>query len=140
MEWGPVPKAPSAPSGPTDTAARHKEEGNDRFKRGEFKDALASYRLALQALKGSATAPATEMRLACHLNIAAVLLKSHRPLEAVAACTDALVLDARNVKALFRRGKARFALGELDAALDDLDRALAVQPEPRPLVSRPRAQ
>ncbi len=60
------------------------------------------------------TAHGVEMRLALHLNCAATLLKLERPRAALAACKDALALDARNAKALLRRAKAHIGVGSTE--------------------------
>lgn len=45
-------------------------------------------------------------------------------------CTRALELDAANVKAYFRRARARQGLRNGEGALKDVERALALQPGP----------
>ena len=76
-----------------------------------FEAALKSYHLGLDAVRHDVTVHGVEMRLALHLNCAAALLKLERPHAALAACRDALALDARSAKALLRRAKAHIGVG-----------------------------
>ena len=68
------------------------------------------------------------MTLALHLNMAAAALKESELHVAVSACNEALKLDARNVKALYRRAQAYAALVRWDEADEDLRFALEIEP------------
>ena len=57
------------------------------------------------------------------LNRALAANQCGRHTDAVVACTEALTLSPRSVKALFRRGQARARLGDVDDARRDLQRA-----------------
>nr|AFK42523.1 unknown [Lotus japonicus] len=65
----------------------------------------------------------------CHLNMAACFIKLNRYEEAIGHCSIVLGEDENNVKALFRRGKARAALGQTDAAREDYLKARKYAPE-----------
>lgn len=106
MQWGKTSHGISfVPPGD-----REKTKGNELFKQNDFQAALVSYRNGLDAVQKDLSAHGIEMRLALHLNCAAALLKLERPNEAVSACTSALVIDARNAKALLRRAKAHLGV------------------------------
>ena len=106
---------------------REKERGNALFSKNNFELALASYRAGLDAVHKDVSPAGAAVRLALYLNCAAALLKLERPHEASQAATDALVLDARNPKALLRRAKALLCLGDLPAARKDLNAAAELQ-------------
>lgn len=64
-------------------------------------------------------------------NIGAVLVKDNHPQDAVWACTEALLLQPNNVKALYRRATALAALNsgaDLEAAVNDLTKASKISP------------
>lgn len=67
--------------------------------------------------------------LSCYLNEAQCRLRTEHWREAEARCTLALGLEAKNVKALFRRGHARVKLGEFADARADLREANALDPK-----------
>jgi len=127
-----------------------KEEGNQRFKEGNYQAAMTAYHQIFMyvhgysssggaaGMPGKTTTPVTseemaqirELKVAHHCNLAMCHMK-HGPKyqKAKENCTKALAIDGNNVKALFRRGKCYLQLGELDEAKSDLDRVLALQPE-----------
>jgi len=65
----------------------------------------------------------------CHLNLAAVFLKTKDYKGAMENSTKALAIDPNNVKGLWRRGTAHTYLGDLDVAKVDLEAALQLDPE-----------
>ncbi|KAF2319554.1 hypothetical protein GH714_016966 [Hevea brasiliensis] len=71
----------------------------------------------------------------CHLNMAACLIKLKR-YEAIGQCSIVLGEDENNVKALFRRGKARAELGQTDAAREDFQRHVNLHLKTRQLRGR----
>jgi tetratricopeptide (TPR) repeat protein len=103
MSWGPEPARGISFVPPGD---REKEKGNALFKEGNFEAALASYRRGLDAVRTDLTAHGIAARFALHLNCAAALLKLERPHDAITACTDAMAVDGRSMKAMLRRAKA----------------------------------
>jgi Tfp pilus assembly protein PilF len=69
-----------------------------------------------------------QIRLACHLNLAFANLNLKRYSSAVEHADQALVIEPRNVKALFRRGEARLGSKDWSAAKDDFQAALTEDP------------
>ena len=72
----------------------------------------------------------------CYTNLAIVYLKTKNYDDAIKACTEALSLDDRNVKALYLRSEARIipkscGAAEEELALQDMKRALKIEPENR---------
>jgi peptidylprolyl isomerase len=70
-----------------------------------------------------------KLALALLTNCAMARLKSNEPELAVSTCDKALEFDPENVKAIFRRGKARLALHEHDAAVQDAAAVLKLEPD-----------
>ncbi|NXB03568.1 TOM34 protein, partial [Cnemophilus loriae] len=77
-------------------ARRLKEEGNELVKKGNHKKAVEKYSESLQLNQECAT---YTNRALCYL-----ALKQYK--EAAQDCTEALKLDPKNVKALYRRAQA----------------------------------
>lgn len=141
-------------STPADNIAKAlglKEEGNEHFKAGDYRKAIAAYHQIFlyvhgysqgsggQAMPGQTTTPVTademeqikELKLAHFCNLAMCHLKAQPPnwQKARANCTKALELEPTSVKALFRRGKCNAQLGHLDEAKEDLERVMQLQPD-----------
>ena len=81
------------------------------------------------------TDEARALLLACYLNDASCCLKAEVYREAEKACTKALELDPRNLKALFRRGTANTKLSEFDQAYTDLRKANQLDPKSKEVSS-----
>ncbi|PAA94408.1 hypothetical protein BOX15_Mlig007117g1 [Macrostomum lignano] len=107
-------------------AESKKAAGNEAFKAGKFEEAVELYTKATQLNPESAV---------YFSNRAMALLKLERFAAAEADCCSALELDAKIVKAYYRRGQARQKLGKLPDALRDLEEALALEPNNKALQS-----
>ena len=118
----PVPLASTA-SSDQQRFAVHKDAGNALYAKGEYRAAIAEYNQCAILL------PFDALPLS---NRAQCWLKLQQWSEAERDCSAALELDARNVKALYRRATARKGLGQLDSALADLDRVAAIEPNNKP--------
>ncbi|KAL8214065.1 hypothetical protein R6Q57_003514 [Mikania cordata] len=118
-------------------ADRRRMDGNNLFKEDKLEEAVQQYEMAIAymgddfmfQLFGKYQDMALAVKNPCHLNIAACLIKLKRYDEAIAQCSIILAEDQNNVKALFRRGKARSELGQTDAARDDFTKARKFAPE-----------
>lgn len=78
-----------------------------------------------------------KMKLMMFLNIAACNIKSKDFETAVAACDEALKLDPYNIKALYRRARARAlpinsGVEDFRVALTDLKRVIELDPNNKP--------
>ncbi|KAF3772151.1 Peptidyl-prolyl cis-trans isomerase [Nymphaea thermarum] len=112
-------------------ADRRRMQGNDIFKEGKLEEAIQQYEMAIAymgddfmfQLFGKYRDMALAVKNPCHLNVAASLLKLKRQNEAIGHCNIVLAEDENNVKALFRRGKARAELGQSDDARADFLKA-----------------
>lgn len=93
---------------------RWKEEGNDRFKKGDFVGALELYSKAIEA------SPPPQDLAALFQNRAAVFEKLSDWVQVINESTAALKLNPRYVKALSRRAKAYRQTGFMDEALEDI--------------------
>lgn len=82
-------------------------QGNDYFAAGEHEKAIVSFTTASIIFPTEPTFPS---------NCAAARMKIAQYAEAVCDCTLALAEDAKNIKALYRRGTALAMLGHWKSA------------------------
>ncbi|XP_072951097.1 peptidyl-prolyl cis-trans isomerase FKBP42 [Typha angustifolia] len=129
-----------------EAADRRKVEGNAYFKEEKLQEAMQQYEMAIAymgddfmfQLFGKYRDMALSVKNPCHLNMAACLIKLKRYEEAIGQCTIVLSEDENNVKALFRRGKARAALGQTEAAREDFWKAQKYAPEDKAILKELR--
>lgn len=129
-----------------EAADRRKLEGNVYFKDEKLEEAMQQYEMAIAymgddfmfQLFGKYRDMALAVKNPCHLNMAACLIKLRRYEEAIAQCSIVLSEDENNVKALFRRGKARAELGQTDAAREDFQKAKKLVPEDKTIAKELR--
>lgn len=117
-------------------AAAKREEGVQLFKAGQFSNALTCFCEGdgyLSSLPRSVRneADASETLLSCLLNAAQCALKLSEWNQAVSICTRVLVMDAKNVKAVYRRGLAYSGLERYKDAMPDLLQACKLEPKSR---------
>ncbi|XP_038615615.1 protein unc-45 homolog B [Tachyglossus aculeatus] len=99
-----------------------KEEGNQRFQARDYDGAAQSYSKAL------ALGPDRPLRAVLYRNRAACHLRRESYAQAAADASQAIDVDASDVKALFRRCQALEKLGRLDQAFKDVQRCATLQP------------
>jgi len=87
-----------------------KNEANSEMKLGQFQSALGKYESIIDQLSSSPDITASESRrpmyMACLNNMSMAYLKLQKYEECIKACTDGLQLDAKNLKAYYRRAQA----------------------------------
>ncbi|TVU50846.1 hypothetical protein EJB05_02237 [Eragrostis curvula] len=123
-------------------ADRRKIEGNEYFKEKKLEEAMQQYEMAIAymgddfmfQLFGKYRDMALAVKNPCHLNMAACLIKLKRFDEAIAQCGIVLSEDENNVKALFRRGKAKSELGQTESAREDFLKAKKYSPEDKEIL------
>jgi peptidylprolyl isomerase len=124
-----------------EAASKRKEEGNELFKASDFVGAAGKYEKAVQyfeysfGLKDEEKSEVDAIKLPCLLNMAMCQLKTKDFSDAAVSCSKALDIDTHNVKALFRRGKARAEMGDYDIAKADLKEAIKYAPNNKDLRS-----
>ncbi|KAM6194656.1 mitochondrial import receptor subunit TOM34 [Sarcoramphus papa] len=96
-----------------------KEEGNELVKKGNHKKAVEKYSESLKLSQECAT---YTNRALCYLT-----LKQYK--EAVQDCTEALRLDPKNVKALYRRAQALKELKDYKSSIADIKSLLKTEPK-----------
>ncbi|KAN0061970.1 hypothetical protein ACQY0O_005965 [Thecaphora frezii] len=95
-----------------------REKGNQAYAAAQYQEATDQYTRAIGYDSAEPIYP---------LNRAACLLKLKRFTEAERDCTAAILLDATNHKAYFRRGVSRAGLGKTDEAKEDFEEVLRLQ-------------
>ncbi|XP_027355196.1 peptidyl-prolyl cis-trans isomerase FKBP42 isoform X2 [Abrus precatorius] len=118
-------------------ADKRKMDGNALYQEEKLEEAMQQYEMAIAymgddfmfQLFGKYRDMALAVKNPCHLNMAACLIKLNRHEEAIGQCSIVLSEEENNVKALFRRGRARAALGQTDAAREDFLKARKHAPE-----------
>lgn len=133
---------PQDPMERVEAAERKKEEGNDKFKKGDIADAKALYTQALRLVPAGHGAPKSEdepdlrerakaCRIPVLLNLSLCCLKVE-PCEAFRAlelCEKVLDAEPDNVKATYRKAKALLELGELKEAEWEFKRGCKLAPK-----------
>uniref|UniRef100_A0A1I7RKR3 TPR_REGION domain-containing protein n=2 Tax=Bursaphelenchus xylophilus TaxID=6326 RepID=A0A1I7RKR3_BURXY len=104
------------------TAEQLKEDGNKRFQRGEYQEAIDLYTEALQLQ------PENALRIVLYRNRAMVRLKIEDYEGAENDCDKVLELDGADSKALYRRALAREQLEKVGQAFKDAKEAARLQP------------
>lgn len=109
---------------PDEIATNFKNQGNERYKARDFKNAIAYYTKGLDVDCGVdlITVALLINRAVCNLE-----LKNYR--KCIEDCKKALLIDEKNVKACFRAGKAFFRVGRYDEARQVLRYGLLVDPD-----------
>lgn len=116
-------------------ANKEKEEGNHFFKQGQNQEALKHYHQGLLNINGlvgldqKETSQVNEIKVTICNNMAAVYLKQRKHEKAITYCNKVLEIDKRNVKAIFRRGKAYLEKDDVERAQEDLKEAEKINPE-----------
>lgn len=113
-----------------------KNEGNTLLKEGKHKEALDLYVRALDNLKPhSADSEVRQLQVMLMTNSALCHLKRKEYQKAIDVCEDALKLNSKSVKAVYRRGLAKFELGQKSEGLADVKQAAEMSPEDKTIVS-----
>merc|ERR1711991_508653 len=114
---------------------KNKEEGTELFKGGNYRPAAARYHKALtHASKFFDLSPDDEkevkaVKLSLYLNLAQCYIKLENYDNVIRNCDEALSLEPKNAKALFRRAFAYETKKDWDRALDDLKNAAESNPD-----------
>lgn len=112
-----------------------KTKGTEFFKANKFNIAVKYYKRIDEYLKSEDSLQGDEaekrknLLLAAHLNLAMCYLKLKEDYQACQSCNDALQIDAKNEKGLFRRGTANLNLQNFDLALTDFNTVLEIDPQ-----------
>jgi tetratricopeptide (TPR) repeat protein len=117
-------------------AAKGKQErGNACFKKQDVDRAIRRYISAIDYISfdydfsSTDARRAKERRLPCHTNLAMCYIKQEKYYDAKRECDKALEIDAKSVKALFRRGVSLSRTGDYSKAKKDFNAVLKLEPK-----------
>jgi len=114
---------------------KNKNEANELFSDGNYRHAAARYAKALTHcskffdLSPDEERRVNETKLSLHLNLALSYIKLEKLDNAYKSCDEALKLDGKSVKALYRRATVRYQKRKFEDAVRDLKEAEALAPE-----------
>ena len=114
---------------------KNKKEATELFSDGNYRHAAARYSKALTHctkffdLSPDEEQEVKDVKLSLHLNIALMYIKLEKLDNAYQSCNDALKLEEKNVKALFRRATVLYNKRKFDDAMKDLKEAEKLAPD-----------
>eukprot|EP00754_Rhynchopus_humris_P046698 Rhum_TRINITY_DN6248_c0_g1::Rhum_TRINITY_DN6248_c0_g1_i1::g.19509::m.19509 len=106
-----------------DPILKHKDLGNDLFKKGKYSDAAKAY------ADGIALDPDDKNAYVLHGNRAMALLKTQSFEAAETEASECVRKNRTYTKGFFRRALARRALGKLKECSDDFSTVLVLEPD-----------
>ncbi|KAL7426935.1 hypothetical protein ACHAXM_000650, partial [Skeletonema potamos] len=115
--------------------SKNKAEANELFSGGNYQHAAARYAKALShCTKFFDLAPeqqkeVNDVKLSLYLNLAFAYIKLEKLDNALLQCNEALSIDTKSVKALYRRATVLYQKRKFDEASKDLDEAEKLAPE-----------
>jgi len=112
-----------------------KNEGNEAVKGEKYAEALTKYSKALENLGGHTGPEVKTLSIQLLNNSALCHLKRKHYDKAVEAADQALGIDPKSFKALFRRGQARAELGTLQEAVADVRQAAELSPSDKAIAA-----
>jgi molecular chaperone DnaK (HSP70) len=114
---------------------KNKTEANELFSDGNFKWAAARYTKALSHcakfvdLNPDDIQEVNAVKLSLNLNLALAYCKLENYDQALRVCNDAIAIDPRSIKALYRRASVYYEKKRWGVAMTDVKNALEVAPE-----------
>jgi len=112
-----------------------KNEGNNCIKKEEYSKALESYDRAIENLRPHSGDDVKTLRLQLLSNAALCHLKGKTFRKALEVCDEALKLDPKAFKPLYRRGLAHEGMGDVSQALSDVKTASSLSPEDKAITA-----
>jgi len=118
-------------------ANAHKEVGNDHYKRKQISSAINKYMKAIKLLEECSLQNENEEKqmndvlLKLYSNMSQCALEQGQSGRAIKYARKVLYVDPKNIKALFRLGKAYMKESEFDRARDFFKKALRREPNNR---------
>uniref|UniRef100_A0A669CID7 Protein unc-45 homolog B n=1 Tax=Oreochromis niloticus TaxID=8128 RepID=A0A669CID7_ORENI len=100
-----------------------KEEGNKHFQAGDIDKAIECYTKAIKVCQDK------KVLAVIYRNRSACYLKKENYANAASDATKAIDVDAKDIKALYRRCQALEKLGKLDMAFKDVQRCATLEPK-----------
>ncbi|XP_030593567.1 protein unc-45 homolog B [Archocentrus centrarchus] len=100
-----------------------KDEGNKHFQAGDIDKAIECYTKAIKVCQDK------KVLAVIHRNRSACYLKKENYANAASDATKAIDVDAKDIKALYRRCQALEKLGKLDMAFKDVQRCATLEPK-----------
>lgn len=119
----------------TNAAEMLKNEGNTAVKAEKYSEALGKYSKALENLKGHAGNDVDALKVSLLNNSALCNLKTKDYQAAFEASEEALKVDPKSFKALFRRGQARAEMDSLSEAVVDVRNASELSPSDKAIAA-----
>lgn len=121
-----------------DLAKAQKDKGNEFFKKQEFQQAAEYYskahrlagtiKISAELTNQDVIDSVRQVTLACLTNKALALSRLEDHEAVVKTCSEALELDPKNEKAMYRRATSQKELGRFQEAAADLQACLAINP------------
>mmetsp|Transcript_114647 Transcript_114647/g.319264 ORF Transcript_114647/g.319264 Transcript_114647/m.319264 type:complete len:577 (+) Transcript_114647:197-1927(+) len=105
-----------------------KNEGNTYVKAEKYSEALSKYSKALENISAHAGDDISSLKVVLLNNSALCYLKTKDFNKALESSGEALQVDPKSFKALFRRGQAKAEIGHLGEAVADVRRAAELSP------------